>query len=92
MHPACMKRVPYQTLKTLYFERLILAGDLDGSGSYTPALSFEFEGLECSGACDISASAGALDEDSSGGSTGRTIAIVVGSVVSGIGLAALVSG
>eukprot|EP00903_Cladosiphon_okamuranus_P015531 g14339.t1 len=64
--------------------------DLDGSGGYTPALSFDFDGLECSGTCDLSASAGALDADSSDGSTGRTIAIAVGSVVSGIGLAALI--
>eukprot|EP00752_Nemacystus_decipiens_P010130 g9028.t1 len=64
--------------------------DLNGAGSYTPALSFEFDGLECSGVCDITASAGALDDDSSDGSTGRTIAIAVGSVVSGVGLAALI--
>lgn len=68
------------------------AGDLDGTGSYTPALSFDFEGLECSGVCDITTSTGALDEDSSDGDTSRTMAIAVGSVVSGIGLAALVSG
>lgn len=79
-----------QTFNILYFCALSNAGDL-GSGSFTPAVSFEFEGLECSGTCDATSSAGALDEDSSDGSTGRTIAIAVGSVVSGVGLAALVS-
>lgn len=55
-------------------------------------MSFEFDGLRCSETCDVTTSAGALDENNSDGSTGRTIAIAVGSVVSGIGLAALVSG
>lgn len=68
-----------------------LTGDLEGTGSsYTPAVSFNFEALTCTGSCDIATSVETLDGESSDGSTGRTMAIVVGSVVSGVGVAAIV--
>ncbi|CAN0031619.1 unnamed protein product [Scytosiphon promiscuus] len=65
--------------------------DLEGEGNFVSAKSFDFEGLQCSdGACDTTTSVGALDGDSSDGSTGTTIAIAVGSVVAGVGAAALI--
>ncbi|CAN0287084.1 unnamed protein product, partial [Ectocarpus sp. 6 AP-2014] len=64
--------------------------DLDGKGSYTPAVSFDFEALTCTGSCEIATSVESLDSEGSDGSTGRTMAIVVGSVVSGVGVAAIV--
>lgn len=65
-------------------------GDLEGEGGFTPAVSFDFEGVQCSDVCEIVTSVGAIDGDSSDGSTGRTIAIAVGSVVAGVGFAALI--
>ncbi|CAM9105048.1 unnamed protein product [Hapterophycus canaliculatus] len=64
--------------------------DLEGGGVFTTAGSFDFEGLQCSEVCDIETSVGALDGDSSDGSTGRTIGIAVGSVVAGVGVTALI--
>ena len=72
---------------------LHIAGDLDGGGVFTVGPNFGFEGLACSGTCDVATSIEAIEGDnSSDDGTGRTMAIVVGSVVSGVGLAALVGG
>lgn len=66
-------------------------GDLDADGVYTPAVSFDFDGLECSRACEVTTSVEGVDGvSSSDGSIGRTAAIVIGSVAFGIGLAALI--
>lgn len=67
-----------------------LTGDLEGEGIYTPAVSFDFEALTCTGSCEIATSVEPVDSEGSDGSTGRTMAIVVGSVVSGVGVAAIV--
>lgn len=74
-----------------FFHNFENAGDLDADGAYTPAASFGFDGLECSAVCEVSTSVEAVDGvSSSGGSMDRTTAIVIGSVVSGAGLAALI--
>ncbi|CAM9637395.1 unnamed protein product [Pylaiella littoralis] len=67
------------------------ACDLTGNGAYSPAEGFDFDGLECSGACEDITAVEAVDGGSSSdGSIDRTTAIVVGSVVSGVGLAVLI--
>lgn len=64
---------------------------MEGEGSFTPAVSFDdFEALACTGSCEIATSVESIDGEASDGSTGRTMAIVVGSVVSGVGVAAIV--
>lgn len=74
-----------------YFRIFENAGDLDADGAYTPAVSFGFDGLECSAACEVSTSTEAVGAGSSSdGSMDRTTAIVIGSVASGAGLAALI--
>lgn len=75
-------------LPYLIFEN---TGDLDGDGVYTPAVSFDFAGLECSGACEATTSVEAVvGGSSSDGSTDRTMAIAIGSAVSGVGVTALI--
>ncbi|CAM9216253.1 unnamed protein product [Ectocarpus fasciculatus] len=64
--------------------------DLNGEGGFIPAVGLGFEALACTGSCEIATSVESIDGEASDGSTGRTMAIVVGSVVSGVGVAAIV--